>query len=240
MVNFGLSINKRVASIWDMILFVLLSSLGFYVCDNLMGATSSFSVLSYDLFFKDYLYLHFFSFFTLISIIFLMKWSRYIFLINTLLLSIEIASWLTVDLNKIVLIYLFFYIIISYFFYLTWGNILKLSCYNSFYDESEIDPLYDYSYNATIQGFTNELDAVLTNWDELGCFLKVEDNARVRTGLIRIDLRIKDEIFKVSGRIVSKYKTTGIGVVFDEDHQEWHDFIILSDQRGLRPFNLIG
>lgn len=115
------------------------------------------------------------------------------------------------DLDKTLLLFVFLYILLSFYFYLLWDDELSLACYNPNFTVYDIDQSILLTLNLTIIPLKGEPVIVkLRNWDERSIF--VEAPTRIE-GSVSVELMFEERIFKANGIVITQYDNyQGIGI----------------------------
>lgn len=232
--------------------------------DIIIGNTVVYLVLSFLFLYLQYAYRHHLSPF---SILYLRKGAElfwYIFLpvvvtmglvwrhhryalvgysISTLIVSFKVVEGLFIEFNKIIVIALFFYSVISYFLYQLLADYLSLASINPNYQESDLfEPLLR-KIPCTLELDGTSSEGFLTNWDEEGCFLKTEKLPSVPTKL-KVIVHFQGRDFEQAGEVVAHtVDLTGIGIKFTQTPKDlkifnWTEFMELIQELGFEPERL--
>lgn len=137
---------------------------------------------------------------------------------SKLLLSYLTSTWLysfyilyQADLDKTLLVFVFLYILLSFYFYLLWDDELSLACYNPNFSVYDIDQSILLTINLTIIPFKGEPVLVkLRNWDERSIFVETDV---AFDGPVSIELKFEDRVFKAKGNVITQYDNyNGLGI----------------------------
>jgi hypothetical protein len=160
-----------------------------------------------------------------------------------LLVGFKVIEGLFIEFNKIIVIALFFYAVVSYFLYQLLGYYYGLASINANYSSSDLfDPLLRkipckfYVGEELHKGF-------LTNWDEEGCFVKLETPKKFpRKVKIVIDFQGRE--FTQDGEVVAEsLDFSGVGIKFEQTTKDlrvfnWSEFNDLIHELGFKPERL--
>jgi hypothetical protein len=171
------------------------------------------------------------------------KWSLPVYSFCVLLISYKVVEGLFLEFNKIIVIALFCYIVISYFLYQLFGHYLSLASLNANYASSDL-------FNPMLKEITcsvvleDELVVgFLTNWDEEGCFIKLKQPL-LNKKRIQVVIDFKGRKFEEEGELVAhSVDFTGIGIKFGKTPKglkvfNWTEFNELVQELGFKPGRL--
>ena len=171
------------------------------------------------------------------------RWSIPVYSFCALLVSYKVVEGLFLEFNKIIVIALFCYSVISYFLYQLYGHYLSLASLNANYSSSDLfDPLLkEIPCLITIENM--EMTGHLTNWDEEGCFVKLAKPSTI-TSKVKVAIQFKGRKFEQEGELVAhSLDLTGIGIKFGKTPKElsvfnWAEFSELIEELGFKPERL--
>lgn len=254
-----MKILYRNTLVWNLILFVMFSLLLVHIASAVSYEESAFSTELARKSLLDNKWLVGFLALTGLAIFRLNKLSKLLFATSTLFVIGNCIQMLTFNFNKILLILIFFYILISYFYYQFLKIELAESYYNAnFYKNRLFDPML-YKIKCTIEfgnkstknvNQNNVVNAHLTNWNENGCFVILSEQASSEEvaesssmpklkGKVLVNFVIDGKKFQNSGLVVSQiFKSEGIGIKFyDESNSiyNWDNFYKIIENQGLTP-----
>jgi hypothetical protein len=159
------------------------------------------------------------------------------------LVGFKVIEGLFIEFNKIIVIALFFYAVVSYFLYQLLGYYYRLASINANYSSSDLfDPLLRkipctfYFEDQSRKGF-------LTNWDEEGCFVKLEEAIRFPRR-VKIVIDFKGREFTQDGEVVAEaLDFSGVGIKFEQTTKDlkvfnWSEFNDLIHELGFKPERL--
>ena len=172
------------------------------------------------------------------------KWSLPLYSFCVLVISYKVIEGVFIEFNKIIVIALFCYISISYFLYQLFNHYLGLASLNANYRPDDLfDPiLREISCQANFE--KEECTGYLTNWDEEGCFIRLDPSQSNRTGKVALKISFKGRIFEQQGEVVAhSIDFTGIGIKFGKTPKglsvfNWDEFTELVDELGYKPERL--
>lgn len=137
---------------------------------------------------------------------------------SKLMLSYLACTWLysfyilyQADLDKTLLLFVFLYILLSFYFYLLWDDEISLACYNPNFSVFDIDQSVLLSIPVSIIPLKGQPILVkLRNWDERSIF--VESTASI-DGPVSIEIKFEERVFKAKGIVITQYDNYhGIGI----------------------------
>lgn len=157
--------------------------------------------------------------------------------------GLKVIEGLFIEFNKIIVIAMFFYMVISYFLYQLLKFYLGLARVNSNYSSRDLfSPLLK-NVPCKIVANNEEVLGNLTNWDEDGCFIKLS-SPNVLPDKISVTVSFKDRDFIQQGEVVSStLDLTGYGIKFDKKIKNmsifnWSEFIEIAHELGFQPERL--
>jgi hypothetical protein len=159
------------------------------------------------------------------------------------LVSYKVVEGLFIEFNKIIVIALFFYVVISYFLYQLLKYYLSLANINANYSPDDLfDPMLKLIPCTLVTGEHHQV-GFLTNWDEVGCFIKMAEPQKMSS---RVDVRIdfKGRSFSQQGEVVAHSRDLcGVGIKFSHTAKDltkfnWEEFTELVHELGFRPERL--
>jgi hypothetical protein len=172
------------------------------------------------------------------------RWSGIMFSVCVFLVSYKVVEGLFIEFNKIIVIALFFYGVISYFLYQLYSYYLGLASLNAnFSSEDLFHPmLKEIPCSFEFEG--QSLRGYLTNWDEEGCFIKLAQVLASVPADGKVTVHFKGRDFTQDGEVVAhSTDLTGIGLKFGSSTKDlnvfnWNEFNELVHELGYRPERL--
>lgn len=162
---------------------------------------------------------------------------------TVLLVSFKVIEGLFIEFNKIIVIALFFYSVISYFLYqLLVQNFTEASLNPNYSPEDLFDPLLKEIPCEVTLG-ENSYGGYLTNWDDNGCFIKLASPIP-RTDKMSVKIQFQGREFIQQGEVVAEtLDLTGFGVKFEKTNKDlrvfnWTEFTELIHELGFKPERL--
>jgi hypothetical protein len=171
------------------------------------------------------------------------RYSIYMYRISILLVGFMVVEGLFIEFNKIIVIALFFYATISYFLYQLLNYYLSLASINANYDKSDLfEPLLK-KIHCKVGSDEFELDGHLSNWDQEGCFIKL-DAAKEMPSHVKVKIFFRDREFTQNGEVVAATPdSTGVGIKFEVTAKDlnvfnWSEFMEIVHELGFQPERL--
>lgn len=165
------------------------------------------------------------------------------FSFSTVLVSFKVVEGLFIEFNKIIVITLFFYSVISYFLYQLLKEYLSLASINPNYKTSDLfGPLLK-KISCTVKLEESELPGFLTNWDREGCFIKLEQ-PRLLPSKVQLVVHFQGRDFVQLGEVVAHtVDSTGVGIKFSKTPKDlkifnWTEFMEIIQELGFQPERL--
>lgn len=171
------------------------------------------------------------------------KHSILMYKISVFLVGFKVIEGLFIEFNKIIVIALFFYATISYFLYQLLNYYLNLSSINANYESSDLfEPLLK-KIPCKIECEGVSFDGHLTNWDQEGCFVKLDE---VKTFPANVTLKVffSDREFTQNGEVVaSTVDSSGVGIKFEKSTKDlnvfnWSEFMEIVHELGFEAKRL--
>lgn len=167
----------------------------------------------------------------------------YLYMACTLLVSYKVIEGLFIEFNKVIVVALFFYVIISYFIYQILDQYFATASINANYDTEDLFSPMLREIPCVVQVGEISLSGILTNWDESGCFLKLEEKKNLprKVGLL---IRFEGREFFQEGEVVAQSQDfLGVGIKFKTLSKSlktfnWAEFVELVHELGFSPERL--
>lgn len=167
----------------------------------------------------------------------------YLYMACTLLVSYKVIEGLFIEFNKVIVVALFFYVIISYFIYQILDQYFATASINANYDTEDLFSPMLREIPCLVQVGEISLSGILTNWDESGCFLKLEEKKNLprKVGLL---IRFEGREFFQEGEVVAQSQDfLGVGIKFKTLSKSlktfnWAEFVELVHELGFSPERL--
>lgn len=159
------------------------------------------------------------------------------------IVSYKVIEGLFIEFNKIIVIALFCYTVISYFLYQLYKHYLSLASLNANYSPDDLfEPLLKL-IPCTLKVEENQISGFLTNWDEEGCFVHLNEPKRIGSHL-EVEISFHGRKFTQQGEVVAhSVDLTGIGIKFGKTPKgleifNWSEFNELVHELGFKPERL--
>jgi hypothetical protein len=239
----ALKVKKKDVLVFNLILFLCLSFIFLYLQYAYRHHLSPFSVA----YLKKSIELFWYAILPMMACgLFIWKhhrWSLSLYSFCVLLVGYKVIEGLFIEFNKIIVIALFFYAVISYFLYQLYGHYLALASLNANYSSFDLfDPLLkQIPCKLTVQ--EQAFSGYLTNWDEEGCFIKLS-KPLILINKAKVVIDFKGRSFEQEGELVAhSVDLTGIGIKFGLSPKElnlfnWSEFNELIEELGFKPERL--
>ena len=171
------------------------------------------------------------------------KLSSWAYKFCAFMITYKVVEGLFIEFNKIIVIALFFYTIISYFIY---------QLLNQYFENARINPNYSLSdlFSPLLRKIPCQLKwdghmvkGILTNWDEYGCFVCLEESVVVPSK-VNITVSFHGRDFQQDGEVVAlSTDLRGIGLKLEQKQKDlnnfnWSEFIELVHELGFQPKRL--
>jgi hypothetical protein len=238
-----LKVRKKDVIIGNVVIYLMLSLLFLYLQYAYRHQLSPFSILylrkSIELFWPIGVAALFASFFV---------WKHHhlatsSFSLTVLLVTYKVVEGLFIEFNKVIVIALFFFIVIAYFLYQLLADYLGKAAVNPNYSSIDLfDPLLK-KIDCSLELDGEILRGSLTNWDEEGCFVKME-NPHLLTNKIKVVVHFQGRDFVQVGEVVAQsVDLFGIGIKFHKTPKDlkifnWTEFMELIQELGFEPRRL--
>jgi len=159
------------------------------------------------------------------------------------LVGFKVLEGLFLEFNKIIVIALFFFIVISYVLYQLLNEYLNLASINPNYTNHDLfKPLLrDIPCRVSSQLF--ESTGTLSNWDDKGCFIKLHNAVEIPDS-VKVTIYFREREFLQEGEVVaSTADLTGVGIRFHKtsknlDVFNWTEFMEIVYELGFQPERL--
>jgi hypothetical protein len=162
---------------------------------------------------------------------------------SVILVGFKVLEGLFIEFNKIIVVAMFFYVTISYFLYQLLKHYLNLASINQNYQSSDLfDPLLR-KIPCSILYNEQEWQGHLTNWDNEGCFIKL-DLPKKLTSKVRLKIQFADREFVQNGEVVAAtLDLSGVGIKFNKSVKDlsvfnWAEFMEIVHELGFQPERL--
>lgn len=246
----NVSVFYRSTTVWNIILFLLLTFFFLFFQEGLLQARSVFERSFIKEIFFEYLPFMALLLVSAFSVFKLKHKSKLFFLLSALgTVGITVTNLLD-DFSKLVVIALFVYVLSAYYFYQFLKIEVNEAYYNPMYNEDDLfSPMLKRIHCEVRDSESGKvLGAILTNWNPNGCFIFLDEQAQeIRFKNIKLKANLNGTDFTAPGMLVAK-AADGRGFGFRllpetspensssmEHRQEefgWKDFYTIIDQLG--------
>jgi hypothetical protein len=171
------------------------------------------------------------------------RYAPYLFQAAIFLVGFKIIEGLFIEFNKVIVIALFFFIVISYFLYQLLNYYFGQASVNPNYASSDLFPPLLKEIHCRLLSGDGVIEGTLSNWDELGCFVKLSVPRELRGG-VRVVISFRDREFSQDGEVVASiHDFSGVGIKFETTIRDltvfnWSEFIEIVDELGFEPQRL--
>lgn len=238
-----LKVRKKDRIVFNVVLYLVLSFLFLYIQHAYRHHLSPFSTV----YLRKSLELFWYVAMTLsLSAIMIWRHHRYsvlMFQISVFLVSFKVVEGLFIEFNKIIVIAMFFYGIISYFLYQLLKYYLTLASINPNYGPRDLfSPLLQ-NIPCRIVADGLELEGNLSNWDSEGCFIKLKE-PKYLSKKLKVKIHFYGREFVQRGEVVAAtLDLQGVGIKFEKTVKElnvfnWDEFMELVQELGFQPDRL--
>lgn len=172
------------------------------------------------------------------------EWSVMFYRISIFIVGFKVLEGLFIEFNKIILMALFFYIVISYFLYQLLSYYLKLASINTNYQSSDLfDPLLRQIPCEIFFHEDQKIAGHLSNWDYEGCFIKLTGTQKLPHH-VKMVIQFQGREFVQDGEVVAETQDfSGVGIRFERRAKDlsvfnWAEFMELIQELGFQPERL--
>jgi len=233
-----LKIFYRSATIWNIILFVMLSFIFLFIQESILNNKSILDIIFFKNVVNSFKYYIGLTFIGVVSLYFLKTFSKVIYSL-IILSAVCVTSYnLYLDFSKLITIVLFLFVLISYYYYHLLNIELKQSFYNAGFSKNNLyDPML-FTIVSKIKSKKSEamIEGYLTNWNEDGCFIHSKSKYDVVGSKVELAISFEGQEFKQAGEIVSCNKgKENFGIRFINEKKtgyNWKDFYNIINDMG--------
>lgn len=241
-----LYIVRKSKIVWNVFLFIFFSYFYFYVVDCLFKGLAPLLEKSIINFVKNHLIISILWPLSLVLIHKIKKTSKLCILAWVIIAYVDQSTFLFANFDKLVFLSLVLYLIYFFIFYNMWVRELASSIYgpNLKIEDLKHRPRLKINVKVTYdKGYST--NGILTNWDEKGCFIFINNVIPINISLVDVEISFKGATFANQGSIVTYLKGhKGIGVSFipqDEKlhHPNWQEFYNILVDYGYYPHRVV-
>lgn len=238
-----LKVRKKDTIIFNVVIYLMLSFFFLYIQHAYRHHLSPFSLV----YLRKGLELFWYVAATLlVSAIMVWRHHRHCLLmyqVSVFLVGFKVVEGLFIEFNKIIVIAMFFYAIISYFLYQLLKYHLGLASINPNYSSKDLFRPLLKEIPCKIFYDGGESEGTLSNWDYEGCFIKLSKGGKLPSS-VKLIIFFKDREFHQEGEVVaSTPDLTGVGIKFEKTVKDlsvfnWSEFMEIVQELGFQPERL--
>jgi hypothetical protein len=171
------------------------------------------------------------------------RYSMWAYRLCGYLITYKVIEGLFIEFNKIIVVALFFYTVISYFIYQLLIQYFTLARINPNYLDSDLFGPLLRKIPCQLNWGDKSFSGFLTNWDETGCFIYL-DEAIKPPGNVVLAVDFHGRKFQQNGEVVAhSVDFHGVGVKLEQTGKDlktfnWSEFIELIQELGFQPKRL--
>lgn len=231
-----LKVAERSSLVWNMALFIFCGLFFLYLQAVSIGRVSFLNLDFFISYLKSAYWIISLGIITAFLCLRLKKASLIFLGFFVLGLTASTSLFLASNFSKLILVFLFLFLISSIYLYQFLKEELYAPYLNSLFSESDLFSTRLYLVEVDFSRGEEASKGLLTNWDENGCFVRVLDNATVpRWGQREFVVNYQGHEFRFKGKVVSKLPKTGFGVKIDSSDANWSELYSILQDRGLEP-----
>jgi hypothetical protein len=165
------------------------------------------------------------------------------FQVSITLVGFKVIEGLFIEFNKIIVIAMFFYTVISFFLYQLLKYYLSMASINPNYSSTDLFRPMLKEISCQVSFGDEKILGTLSNWDDAGCFIKL-NNSNPLPNLLKVKVFFREREFDQEGEVVaSTPDSSGIGIKFEKKPKEisvfnWSEFMEIADELGFQPERL--
>ncbi len=238
-----LKVKKKDIIVTNVILYLGLSFLFLYLQHAYRHHLSPFSLVYLRKSLELFWYVALPTIFTMVLVWRHHRWALMAYNICIFLVSFKVVEGLFIEFNKIIVIALFFYTVISYFLYQLLAYYYSLASINANFSSSDLfEPLLK-KIPCTVSFGETTVAGFLTNWDFEGCFIKLETKASFPSQ-VQLKVEFQGREFTQEGEVVAEARDlTAVGIKFEKKSKDltvfnWSEFNELVHELGYKPERL--
>lgn len=228
----------RSTVIWNLTLFLMFSFLLLHLCLSISNESSPFNLSTFQINMIGYKWILLVLLTTVLCTLNVKKISRYLYLFSVVSICTILVFLIFDTFSKLILVLLFFYTISAYYNYQLLNDELQESYYNSNFNAQRMFQPMLINIPCVIKFETLTIDARLTNWNENGCFVILENNQMLK-GRCDFEVEYDGKVFTNSGHIVSLTNAKdGVGIKFFENNKtvyNWYNLNKILLEKGILP-----
>lgn len=173
---------------------------------------------------------------TLFSILQMKRFSQYLFLIYSTLIVLIGARTLFSGLDKVVLILLFAFIVLSYFMFIMWKIELQEASYRPGHSKRSLFRFLEYKIPVELKSGDRVVTGILSNWDDSSFYVHTNDTGKGRlTKVVEVKIQLNEDEFQTTAKVVAE-GSQGLGFKVIEESslasRDWKSFYDIIKSRG--------
>lgn len=240
-----LRIIYRNQIIFSVLFYQVLTSMFLYVIWSMTYSKSALDLGNLLFFIQDFKYVLISGFVSLIAAFKVWKLSFYImaaYFAATFILSLQL---LIKNFEKTQMLFIFSYLIVSYYVLVIWYREIFEACYNSTFKKTDCQTRHCFHLNCVMEG-GEELSGTLTNWNETAAFIRFNDNKqKIKFRKSKISIEFEGKTYEQPFRVVSIKNNEGMGLKFIDEYDKinkgfgWPELYKIINDRGFNPSYVI-
>lgn len=232
----SVKIISRSGLVWNLVLFCLLQFLFLHVVSEVHLGRSALSLASFKKYTLSMLPLLVLSVALMYSIFQAKKISLLLFILHSLAIVILASRVFIAGLDKVVLILLFAFIVMSYIMFIMWKMELEEASFRPGYTKKSLFRFLEYRIPVELRAGEHTVSGMLSNWDDNSFFMFAQDPLPVKLGrLVDVNIQLNEHLFTTKAKIVS-VAPGGFGLrVMEESSlasRDWKSFYDIIKSRG--------
>jgi hypothetical protein len=170
-------------------------------------------------------------------------YALWMYQLSIFLVSFKVIEGLFIEFNKIIVVAMFFYAIVSYFLYQLLKYYLSLASINPNFSRSDLFRPLLREIPCQVSWDEFQSSGTLSNWDEEGCFIKLKQASQIPSR-VKVSVHFGEREFIQSGEVVaSTLDLTGVGIKFEKTVKDlnvfnWNEFMEILLELGFEPERL--
>ncbi len=238
----ALKVHKRSIVLNNLLMFILSSIVFVHIMESFSLGVSAINKDRITSFFINHFWIVSLMFVTLLSVLKMAHFSRYLIAIFFSLVIYSSFTTFLLNFDKLILTYIFIYIAVSGYFILFWVLEMKESVYCPRYVKGHIKYKSLHSLEVQIEQDGKTFTGFLTNWDIGTCFVSMKDLIDIRFGVLNFKVEFEGYVFSQSAELITSYDN-GAGFRFlnskdERDNHNWNDFYTILKDRGYKARNI--